>query len=541
MNFHAKVGRLIRELSERNTTTNAAMKHAIKSMSHKCLRGYEHRLAPINWGSADAAFVRWMSRSLKYIPLQPEVVGLWFDVPDVNMNEPLMHFVGTDQFDERVNEGDWAAYTCWTQDEDGRAGKKVPETHPPEFTLRPLAAMKKKLGIGWGSSDEDRPEKLSDFVTALSLVYVSLLLRRGLAKVKPELLLSQRVWLGVGFGFCDGDMYLTGVLTKAGWTKPARKHRRTKEPTPPTPTNPNPELDLNSDKFSPRKYFEAGLDVNAKDAYERTVLTRAVQWRAEGTDWQLVEALMRAGADPRVVSYGNYTVLLSLVDGPQSVVASALDAGADPNFRNANNIAAIHCASRTRVPLENLRLLLQRGANPNLPGMFGRRPLHELAESGPGYFERIDPLDHIRVLVSAGADIEGGDENGTTPLMHSVYRFVIHYSPSIPFPDDGNDLIAIAMLRAGASPNCRFGGRGFALLPLGATPLMCQRYDEGNLHLALLEHGADVTLTCNKGKTALDYARAALKNPGKRDLKGIHRVVEAIEQRMATVGAHFES
>lgn len=58
---------------------------------------------------------------------------------------------------------------------------------------------------------------------------------------------------------------------------------------------------------------------------------------------------------------------------------------------------------------------------------------------------------------------------------------------------------------------------------------MCQRYDKGRLHRALLKAGADPLATCDKGRTAIDYARLAMKRKKVYAQPGaIERLIEAM-------------
>ncbi|XP_063152770.1 cyclin-dependent kinase inhibitor 2A-like isoform X2 [Candoia aspera] len=84
-----------------------------------------------------------------------------------------------------------------------------------------------------------------------------------------------------------------------------------------------------------------------------------------------------------------------------------LDGGADPNGLNVYGRSAIQVMKLGNPKVADL--LLQRGANPNLPDpSTGSLPVHDAAREGF--------LDTLQVLLSGGARLDLPDDRGRLPL-----------------------------------------------------------------------------------------------------------------------------
>lgn len=167
--------------------------------------------------------------------------------------------------------------------------------------------------------------------------------------------------------------------------------------------------------------------------------------------------------------------------GRLEAVKALLDRGANPNSYNADvRFSPLHVAAEY-YHLKVIRELLARGANPNQTNRYVQTPLWQAAWQS----HRDGAV--ARVLVAAGAKMEVGDHDGTTPLSHAV--------------DNGHTVFAKTLLELGANPDAQSLG-GWAPLHHAA-----QRNDQ-ELTLALLEAGANPDVATDAGYTPLHEAAA---------------------------------
>jgi ankyrin repeat protein len=154
-----------------------------------------------------------------------------------------------------------------------------------------------------------------------------------------------------------------------------------------------------------------------------------------------------------------------------------LDQGADPNIKDNNETSPLHhsiCSGHTNVT----KMLLERGANPNIQGKFGSTPLMHISQQTDS--------TSILLLLEKGADINKKDDTGGCPL---------HYLISI---DEGDSLKIL--LENGAYPNIEDKTR---MTPLHTAILLGRGTTIIKL---LLEHGANPTLRNKDNDTVFHLA-----------------------------------
>ena len=248
-----------------------------------------------------------------------------------------------------------------------------------------------------------------------------------------------------------------------------------------------------------------GANVKAR---ERRKGQTALMWAAAENNVAAIRALVEAGADINERSTGgSFTPYLFAVRGGHIDAARALiDAGVDVNQSLTDGTSALVLAV-INAHYELAGALLDKGANPNADKQ-GWTALHQIAWSrrhnagfnlpGPVATGGLDSLDLVRRLVQKGANVNA--------------RMTKE-------PKDGN-----------RNQLNRIGSTAF---------LMAAKSDDVALMRALLENGADASLTTTRGTTALMAAAgvgiwAPGENPGTHE-EALAAVKLALEAGGGTV------
>jgi hypothetical protein len=124
--------------------------------------------------------------------------------------------------------------------------------------------------------------------------------------------------------------------------------------------------------------------------------------------------LLEHGADPNERKDGDSATAILAGRGAAEPVVVLLDFGADLNPHRHASWRTPLAAAASRGHLEMMRLLLARGADPNL-------------EDGPGmvYAAYGGNLEAIQLLADHGADVNRADRNGVTPLAAGIRRLEV--------------------------------------------------------------------------------------------------------------------
>ena len=198
-------------------------------------------------------------------------------------------------------------------------------------------------------------------------------------------------------------------------------------------------------------------DLTIEDEQGRTLLHKASVTR----DSNSTEILLENGSDINAKDNDEFTPLILAIN--DSVLPSEIDGD-----------AKVARGGREDV----VELLLQHGANPNLPDAAGNTALHHAAQE--------DRRVILRLLLENKGDPNYKNDEGATPLHTAIQ------SPSL--------RAAELLLKTGANPN--------AVDNKGQTPLhTAALYNQVGIVRLLLANKANASTKDQEGKTALDWAK----------------------------------
>lgn len=236
-------------------------------------------------------------------------------------------------------------------------------------------------------------------------------------------------------------------------------------------------------------------------------------WAAREGNTAAVEVM--TGASPALARYrddaGSTPLHEACERGRVGTAQALLEAGADLNARDALDRTPLHRAVSNPTDA-TVRFLLGRGARVNERDRFGRTPLLLACQC--------NSAENARALLEGGADPDLADHDGQTPLRASVRNASLitllldrgadpeeggktAWLPLHAAVSFGEKASVEALLKGGASPNCRDSG--------GNTPLheVACSANPGAVGIArlLLDGGADPSLVNKTGQTALQKAQ----------------------------------
>ena len=236
--------------------------------------------------------------------------------------------------------------------------------------------------------------------------------------------------------------------------------------------------------------IEAGADINGQDEDGTTPLMEA----AYRGDDQKVQELIRAGASVTAKNKKLQTALHLAIssrsrwaqwEAHSSVIKALIEAGADINGQDEDGTTPLMEAAY-RGDDQKVQELIRAGASVTAKNKKLQTALH-LATSSRSWWAHSSV---VKALIEAGTDINGQDEDGTTPLMEAAYR--------------GDDQKVQELIRAGASVTAKNKKLQTALhLAISSRSRWAQWKGHSSVVKALIEAGADVNGQDEDGTTPL--------------------------------------
>jgi uncharacterized protein len=351
----------------------------------------------------------------------------------------------------------------------------------------------------------------------------------------------------------------------------------------------------NDDAARVKQLLKAGANPNVRNKLETTPLMEA----AFNSNLEIIDALLDAGADPNAPGADGQTPLMLVARGTNVVAAKMLlGKGANPKLRESQRqqTALMWAAANSQGPMT--RLLVEVGADldaktatdlmtplvsgepraqPRSPGgmtalMFASREgcldcVAAMIEKGAAINlpdpEGVTPLlwaiwntrfDVAKYLIERGADVNRWDWWGRTPLYLAVDYVTLPHGgrPDQPPLDQTLPIdIVRLLLEKGADPNpqlkmtapLRATGNDRGLDPMlspGTTPLIraAKAMDVESMK-ALLEHGADISLTNSRSMTATLAASGMGSTDA--DTRGYFTTSDVQERAIAALDLMFRS
>lgn len=454
-----------------------------------------------DWTALEDRWVVWLKGLLANHPMPRNTQVIWIESPS-ELNPAMTSisaFPTLNRADETFGLEDGRT---WPEHEDGT-------TLPAALLMLPeLDTCFAESGWRPGGSGDDA-ESLRPGVYALTHACATLLAINGLPR-SGILASIDAPSLAVTTGWASGDVDPVGMLSTAGWK--ALKRDRSGEPS-------YDDADPNYWVINFRRYIKLGRDPNWRDP------ERGIPLLMKCNRLDDLKLLIKAEADPKAVDKDGRGMFHRFGAGELPFLRELLKRGVSPHHRDRLGSNALdQMISDGRCSASHLQLFWKRGVRPDLGPGAVPIPIKYLAQGSGSAKELSRKRAVLRFWLARKLSVNGRTSSGRTPIWLALEE---HASELIEHRkwlrnnenlggvwDYAHDAIAILLLEHGADPNARLRNPKCRLIPDNATPLMVQRYDDDRLVRALLKHGADPLARCAKGKTALDYARAAAKKGG---------------------------
>lgn len=241
-----------------------------------------------------------------------------------------------------------------------------------------------------------------------------------------------------------------------------------------------------------KAFLQGGMDPNTRDSDGRTALTFALEF----TDASMIGPLLEKADFSLSDTAGNSPIFLALKYDHKEIFDRLLENGMDINSRGRHNnayLTLMHLAVQKRdEPI--VRILLEKGANPNLVDDKGSVPLFDAVAREPSSFEIMN------LLIEKGADVNfAGPGKGLTTLIYASINFNM--------PPETKLQVMKTLLEKGANPNQQDTENGYTALMYTAIDYRTPPETKNEILKLLIEKGADKTLKTAQGETAMDWAK----------------------------------
>jgi ankyrin repeat protein len=255
-----------------------------------------------------------------------------------------------------------------------------------------------------------------------------------------------------------------------------------------------------------RMLVKKGADINHVDNKGYTALL----WHSYLSNTQTCKILLAEGADPLLTRRDGMTALQMASNYCMAeMMRDLLDAGADVEACDDPHRTPLLLASKCHMGrADALKILLERGANPNVTDKTGQTPLHfvcgQYSTCLTNTHDFTDQLIAAKALIEHGANVNA---TYTKPRMleHGITSIGLAASDRV--DESIKYQLLKALLDAGAHPD-GLGRKGLPAVALACKPDFradSESHDGGVVDL-LLDAGANVNFRGKRGRTLLHYA-----------------------------------
>ena len=277
-----------------------------------------------------------------------------------------------------------------------------------------------------------------------------------------------------------------------------------------------------------------GADVNVETSYQGTVLNAAITTLADklgpADHIKVVQALIEAGADVnwQGEDYPSYPPLEGAVRiGNADIVRILIEAGADPRTE-PGGVPLLSIASNAEI----VRMLVEAGAptagNEQLASAVTGPATQSDRNSALASAAAAGDIDQMRMFIGLGADVNAGNEDGTTVLMWAAgvgknnhaetMRFLIDVGADVKAASNEGWTALHSAAGIGDPESVRIlldaGANASARTAQGVTPLhQASGSDSPETARALLDASADVNAGAEDGTTPLHEASHRFGDP----------------------------
>ena len=235
--------------------------------------------------------------------------------------------------------------------------------------------------------------------------------------------------------------------------------------------------------------LDKGASPNTSNTAGVTALMMSV------TDIDKVNLLLAKGADVNAVTKRGRSALLlaAMSDGSAPIVRLLIAKGANPNVVDAFKVNALNAATRGN-DMETIRIIADAGISVNDADFTGLTPLIAAASVGN--------VRSVKLLLAKGANVNAVSGDGSFQKVKAGTIALGNFTALLSSAASGSLEMVTVLLDAGADVNAKD--------VRGMTPLMlavATDHQSADVVRALINRKADVNVRSLAGETALDWAR----------------------------------